>query len=402
MTESNRLWTKGYILLLLANLFLYFGFYLLSPVIQLHTTLIGGSSLEASLTIGCFSVTSLIFRMFGGNISDVLGEKPIAVTGLLVMFVTTFLFMFLPPKGIILFRMLQGIGWGLASAAITTAVSKIIPKNYIGRGMGYFSLTTIISIAFSPIVALVLMEIYGFSAVIMTSVSLVTASGMIILPMAAITLTQRSDDRTLKLAHIIERSAVFPSFLEFLMILPAAGMVSMMALYARVIHYEHIWIYFIGFSLISMITRPFLGKIYDKRGHREIILVGAACMIAAFINLAFARTTLPLVVSSILYGFGYGAIHPSLQAWAVSTPDPSRKGSANGTFLSSMDLGYAVGAPMLGIFSSHYGFFNMYLFSSLFIIVLIVLYIGYLYKNKRVKLLQNGRMIKQPQKNSGL
>lgn len=384
--ESSGLWTKKYIFLLMANLFLYFGFYLLAPVIQLHTTLIGGSSLEASLTIGCFSVTSLIFRMFGGNISDVFGEKPIAITGLIVMFATTFLFMFLPPKGIILFRMLQGIGWGLASAAITTAVSRIIAREYIGRGMGYFSLTALISISFSPIVALILMEEYGFAAVIITSVSLVTASGVIIFTTSKMSSVQTSQYKTtMKLSSFIERSAVFPSLLEFLMILPAAGMVSMMALYGRVIHFEHIWIFFIGFSVVGMLTRPYLGKVYDKRGHREIILIGAACMIAAFITLSFARTTFPLVVSSVLYGFGYGAIHPSLQAWAVSTPDQTRKGSANGTFLSSMDLGYALGAPMLGVISSHFGFTNMYLFSSVFIIALIVMYVGYLYKNKKVK-----------------
>jgi hypothetical protein len=55
-------------------------------------------------------------------------------------------------------------------------------------------------------------------------------------------------------------------------------------------------------------------------------------MIAGFIILSFAHTTIPLVLSSVFYGLGYGAVHPSLQAWAVSTADGARKGSANGHF----------------------------------------------------------------------
>jgi len=382
-SEKKTLWSRNYILLLLANLAVYFGFYLLSPVIQLQAQLVGGGSLEVSLVVGAFAVSSLIFRVLGGNISDIWGEKPIALVGLIMMFITIFALKFVPAAGLVLFRFLQGIGWGMASASLATAASHIVSKEYLGRGMGYFSLTAIIAISFSPIFSILLMNNYGFSAVVTVSVTLIAISGLIFLAVPRRRVSRSGKRPTVNLSNVIEKRALFPSLLEFLMILPASGMISMLAIYARVIDYQDIWIFYVGFSAMSMLTRPFIGKIYDTRGHREIVILGGLAMIGGFIILAFARTTIPLILSAVFYGLGYGALHPTFQAWAVSTVEPSRKGAASGTFLSSMDLGYAIGSYMLVHFAAGYGFTKMYLYSPVFIVVLLIVYVGYLVSRRK-------------------
>ena len=71
-------------------------------------------------------------------------------------------------------------------------------------------------------------------------------------------------------------------------------------------------------------------------------------MIAGLVALSVTETTPMLVVSSLLYGIGYGAVQPSLHTWAVNRCPPDRKAAANGLFLSAIDLGYIVGAIVLG------------------------------------------------------
>jgi MFS family permease len=192
----------------------------------------------------------LLFSDTGGQYRDSIGEKPVAIAGIAVMLITTFSLYF-AAKGIVLFRLLQGIGWGMASASTATAVSYLVSKEWIGRGMGYYSLTTMIAISFSPIVSILLMNRYGFESVILTSVAMVAASGIILctIPKKHVV---RTTNLSIELSGVIEKNALFPSFLEFLMILPASGMISMLTMYARVIDYRQIWIFYVGFSVMGL------------------------------------------------------------------------------------------------------------------------------------------------------
>lgn len=383
---NKKLWSQKYILLLIANLFLFFGFYLVPPVILLHVQMIGGSSIEISLVVGAFAFTSLLFRMFGGNISDFFSEKIVAIAGLFLMAIATYSYIFLMPKAIIIMRLLHGSGLGLATASLATAVSYIVPKNLVGQGIGYYSLTAILSTSFSPIVSLLLFNRIEFGGVAIFSIILYAVSAIIILFIPKRPIEGKHNSLVLKPNEFIEKNALFPSLLEFLMILPALGITAMLSIYAHNINYQHIWVYYIGFSFMVLLTRPFIGKIFDKRGHKEIILIGSACMIAGFVILSFAHTTIPLVFSSIFYGLGYGAVHPSLQAWAVSSAMYDRKGAANGTFLSSMDLGYLIGGFVLGAIVSSQGYAKMYLYSPAFIIILMLLYLIYLIRKPSLTL----------------
>ncbi len=71
-------------------------------------------------------------------------------------------------------------------------------------------------------------------------------------------------------------------------------------------------------------------------------------MLVGLTLLSYATSEISLLAASLFYRLGYGAAHPSLQAWAIDRSPADRKGAANGTFLSSLDLGYAVGAVLMG------------------------------------------------------
>lgn len=75
-----------------------------------------------------------------------------------------------------------------------------------------------------------------------------------------------------------------------------------------------------------LLTRPAVGKIFDKKGHVVVILPGAICMIIGLIILSYAVSVPMLLLSSLFYGVGYGAVQPSLQTWAVNRSPSNRKG----------------------------------------------------------------------------
>ena len=371
-----RLWTKNYTLLLAANLFICFGFYMLPPTLPAQVRRLGGSSLESSLVVGIFSVFSLIFRVIGGSAADARGEKAIALFGSSLVLVSTFSFAFLPVKGILALRMLQGLGWGFGTAALATAISASVAPERRGEGIGYYSLTMILALGITPMIAIPEMNASGFPLVVFTS-SLLLVAGILALSLSSARgKTAGGTHRAIDWKNLFERRALLPSSLCFLLNVTTCGIVIYMMLYGEEIGVDSVWLFFAGFIAMALVTRPFIGRIFDKRGHSIIVLPGSLLVIAGLLSLSYARSAIGLLPAAILYGLGYGAVQPSLQAWAIGRSPAERRGAANGTFLSAMDLSYTLGSMILGAISSRLSFAFMYRISALFVVAMLIIYVA--------------------------
>jgi len=374
---STKLWTKSYILMLFANLFIYLGFYMLTPTLPAYAKAAGGSNLQASLVVSTFSITSLLIRLFTGSIMDKVEIKPLLLIGSIILAGSTLSFIWLPIDAIIFVRIIQGIGWGLASTGAASIFSDIIPVEKRGEGMGYYSLSMIISMALSPMVAIIIMNLYSFKNIAITSIALVVIGVLFIsqvkIPKKTFEISKSKEK--FSLADSFEKKAALPSLLCFFLVITLCGIMSYIMLYGMELKITLIWTYFVGFIAIILVTRPFFGKVFDKRGHVEIIIFGSISLIIGLILLSYANSISSLIVASIFYGLGYGAVQPTLQAWAVQRSPSNRKGAANGTFLSSMDLAYTVGSILLGAMAARSGYAVMYRFSSIFIVILLLIYV---------------------------
>lgn len=383
-SKSTKLWTKSYILMLFANLFIYLGFYMLTPTLPAYAKAGGGSNLQASLVVSTFSITSLIIRLFTGSIMDKIEIKPLLLVGAIILAGSTLSFIWLPLNAIIFVRIIQGIGWGLASTGAASIFSDIIPVEKRGEGMGYYSLSMIISMALSPMVAIVIMNLYSFENIAITSIALVVIGVLFIsqvkIPKKVFEICK--SNKKFSLVDSFEKKAALPSLLCFFLVITLCGIMSYIMLYGMELKITSIWIYFVGFIAIILVTRPFFGKVFDKRGHMEIIIFGSVALIIGLILLSsYASSISSLIIASIFYGLGYGAVQPTLQAWAVNRSPDNRKGAANGTFLSSMDLAYTVGSILLGSIAGYKGYAVMYRFSSIFVVLLLMIYTYKLVRN---------------------
>ena len=74
--------------------------------------------------------------------------------------------------------------------------------------------------------------------------------------------------------------------------------------------------------------------------------------------LAILNSPVYLFVGAILYGLGFGTVQPALQASAINTTPPRKRGMANATFFSAFDLGVGLGAMTFGLVAQ-YADYNM-------------------------------------------
>ena len=352
---------------------------MLVPTLPVYTKQIGGSNFQASLVISVFSISSLIFRLVTGNAVDILSKKLIGLIGIIIMAISTISYIWVSVIGIILIRLVQGIGWGMISASLATAISDIVPIKRSGEGMGYYSLTTIIAMSLAPIVAIVIMTKYKFEYITVVSIILF-GFGALLLQQTSMLQIAKSKSTNKKQVidwrNLFERKALLPSFLCFLLTITLCGIMSYIMLFGKELKMTNIWVYFIGHVSMILITRPLVGKIFDKRDHAIVVLPGAISIISGLIVLSYTNSLTTLVVASLLYGLGYGAVQPSLQAWAVNRSPSDRKGAANGTFLSSMDLSFTIGSLVLSFIAERQSYAVMYRVSSIFMVLFLGVY-GY-------------------------
>ena len=385
--SSAKLWTKNYILILIINLFVYIGFYLLVPTLPALAKQIGGSNLQTSLVVSGFSISSLICRAVTGHVADKVDRKPLLLIGLLILALCTFSYMFLPISAVIAVRILQGVGWGMSSTAIAAIVSEMVPIKHRGEGMGYYSLSMIISMSLAPIIAIIVMNSYNFNKVAVVSIILVGIAilllQLVLLPQNKVQRLGAEKEKIIVLRDIIEKRALFPSFLCFLLVIPLCGIMSYIMLFGREIRLPNIWVFFVGYVLMILVTRSFVGKLFDKKGHAVVIIPGAISMIIGLMILSYVNSVTSLIIASLFYGFGYGAVQPSLQAWAVSRSPVERIGAANGTFLSSMDLSFTIGSIILSLIAEIKSYAIMYRFSDIFMVIFMLVYGFVLLKEKK-------------------
>ena len=384
LTENNLkleegLWSKKFIGILMANLFVYISFYLLVPTLPAFAKQIGGSGLQASLVVSGFSIASLVCRAITGHITDKLDKKPIIMIGVLILGLCTISYSMLNITGIIILRIIQGIGWGMASTGIAAVVSEIVPNSRRGEGMGYYSLSMIISMSLAPIVAIMIMNAYKFNVVIVISIILLLV-GVIFLKLVKVDNTNEKkskfdNKKLIVISDLFEKRALLPSLLCFLLAITLCGIMSYIMLFGKEINMPNIWIYFIGHVAMILLTRSFVGKLFDKKGHAIVIIPGAISMIIGLLILSYVTNVTTLMIASLFYGFGYGAVQPSLQAWAINRSPLERRGAANGTFLSSMDLSFTIGSILLSFVAEVRSYAIMYRISTIFMVIFLIIYL---------------------------
>jgi len=383
---ASKLWTGSYVSLLFATFIAYIGFQMLVPTLSAHIKQLNGTNLSASLTYSAAAGAALIARSASGTTMDRIGRKPVLLLGAVVLTATDLLLYVVPNVvAVCAVRFCQGLGWGMVSTALATIVCDLTPERRMGEGVGYFALSIVFATSISIVAGIWLMNLSGFT--VMLSVSTVFFAGALALCLRMTPVPfhrrERVDPGRGLWAALFEKRALLPAFLCFLHSAAFSGVMTFIMLFGAESGIRSVFVYFIGHTLMMFASRPLVGRIYDRSGHSLIIIPGVASMMIGLVLLSYSHALPLLVVASLFYGFGFGAVQPSLQAWAIGRSPPHRKGAANGTFLSSLDLGYALGAVLTGAVASATSYAMMYRLSPLLLVLFLAVYVVALIREKR-------------------
>ncbi|WP_099360631.1 MFS transporter [Fredinandcohnia onubensis] len=379
-TTTEKIWTRDFTLICISNFFIFLGFQMTLPTIPLFVEHLGGNEQLIGLVVGIFTFSALLIRPFAGHQLEIRGRRFVYLLGLAIFvlsvgtygIISSLLFLFL-------FRMVQGIGWGFSTTASGTIATDLIPAKRRGEGMGYFGLFGNIALAFGPSLGLTLAGTISYTKLF---------SICAILGLVALILSSRIHYKKIEPVKekprkwdFYEETALPPSILLFFITVSFGGIAAFLPLYTVQKGISGIEWYFLLFAVALMISRTFAGRLYDLKGHRAVFAPGAFSIVLAMLLLAWLPSSLVLYIAAFIYGLGFGALQPALQAWAVQTAPDNRKGMANATFFSSFDLGVGIGAIAFGQIAYLLGYQSIYIASAISVLISILLYFTWIGKN---------------------
>jgi MFS family permease len=91
------------------------------------------------------------------------------------------------------------------------------------------------------------------------------------------------------------------------------------------------------------------GALSDRVGRKRLIVAGMLTQAAAIAGIAATSGFVPWLASAVLLGVGTAMVYPTLLAVVADVAEPRRRGAITGVYRFWRDLGFLVGAILVGV-----------------------------------------------------
>ncbi|BAL50120.1 MULTISPECIES: MFS transporter [Lactococcus] len=380
---KEKLWTTTFVVNMLLNFIFYLVFYL--PTVVIGTMAMEryhASASIAGILSGIFIVGGFIARLWAGNNMKRLGAKKLLYIGTLIYFLLTFAYFFVHSVVLLLIlRLVQGLGFGIAATASGTLAGAIVPSSRRGEGIGYYALSVTLSSAVGPFLSMFLYRTSGFYSLIWLSALLlfIALVGIFFIHAEKTTDSSNSVDnkvhKKFAWSNYFEKEALPISLIAFLIGISYSSILSFMDAYARNIHLsEAASFFFLVYAITVLLSRPITGRVFDGFGDNFVMYPTYLFFALGLLLIGFAHSGWMLLLAAIFIGLGYGSFSPFGQAIAIRNSEAHRLGITTSTFFGFMDMGVGFGPFILGMFMPLLGYRNLYFASAILALLIAVIY----------------------------
>ena len=374
--KKERLVTRSYCCILAANFLLYFGFWLLIPILPFYLAdTFQATQSTIGIVLSCYTVSALCIRPFSGYLLDTFSRKPLY---LFAYFIFMSMFAGYRMAGwltlFILVRIVHGISFGMVTVGGNTIVIDIMPSSRRGEGLGFYGLTNNLAMSGGPMFGLFLHNpgssydalcAYGFGSCLLG----LTAASLVKTPYKPpVKREPVSLDRFILLKGLPAGASLL------LLSIPYGMTTNYVAMYARQIGITAETGFFFTCMAVGMaVSRLFSGRLVDKGKITEVIQTGFYLVCLSFFLLAgcgwfmewsTTGTTVLFFGIALCLGVGFGIMFPAYNTLFVNLAPNSQRGTATSTYLTSWDVGIGIGMVTGGCIAELASFKIAYLFGA--------------------------------------
>ncbi len=356
-------------------------FYFLLPTLPVYAVNeLQVNNNQVGYIIGVYALSALLIRPFCGYVLDAYGRKLVYLWSLAIFTVLMGTYLWASTFFILLvIRVFHGFTWGTITTGGSTIAADLIPEKRRGEGIGYFGLAMTFAIALAPYGGDQIMGQNNFFNLFTIATGFSVAA--LILALLIKVPNIKTGETKIGISKMFDKRVTRIAIVMFTGAFPYAAIISFIIIYSDALGIKQGALFFIFMAIGVAIVRLLVGKIMDKRGPSEIVFIGLAVTIIGLFWLSYVDSFWPLMGVGVLVGMGNGIIMPTVQTMALNMVPIERRGAANATFFSAVDLGIGAGSIALGYVAEYYGIAYMFFICGIILLFPLVFYFLFVRKH---------------------
>ncbi len=383
--NNDKLWTKSYIIAIVIQLCIALADFMLYSTIGIFARGLTSMELYIGLVTGMFSFASLITRFITGPVLDRFSKKAILVIGIALCLISSVGYFFSYNVYIlIVMRIINGFGYGLASAAIATMVSTMLPPKRLLEGVGYSMMFMTLCGAVGPTIVLNITDSdptkFGIVFWICVAVSIL---GLF----CAFVINAKPRTEIAEAAAIAIKGKIESGFslatatmmsLTFFLGITHSSILACLNLYAMDNHLGNMSLFFIIFALVNFTTRLLMNRIVNLFSERRVLIASTAVMMLSYLGIFMADSAVQIFILAVPFGIVMGFYYPMMSSKTLKTMSEHRQGTSNTLRMVAEDLAFTLGAVFWGVIAGMIGGYRyIYLMSAGFAALMLLIVLIY-------------------------
>jgi MFS family permease len=346
-SNSKSIFTTQFWLLGLSSFLFSSSFNMLIPELPGYLSSMGGAEYKGYI-IGLFTLTAGLSRPFSGRLTDRIGRVPVMAVGSIVCFVCGFMYpVFITVMPFLLLRLVHGFSTGFKPTGTAAYVADIIPADRRGEAMGIHGMCMGMGSAFGPAVGSMISQAFSLNVLFYTSSFFALLSILILFNMKE-TLKEK---QPLSLSafkigwrDVFEPDVLNPALITFLAYFGFGAVATLAPDFSEYLGLDNRGVYFMVFTLFSLLIRLAAGKISDRHGRIPVTIVGCSVLIISMVVTGYAESVVMFLTGAAFFGVAMGILSPVLSAWTVDLSSDHNRGRALATMYISLEAGIGLGA----------------------------------------------------------
>lgn len=341
------------------------GFGLIAPVLPAYARSFDVGVAAASLVVSAFAFFRLVFAPAGGALVSRLGERPVYLTGLLIVAVSSLATAFAQSYWqLLVFRGLGGLGSTMFTVSAMALMVRLAPPSIRGRVSSAYASAFLIGGMLGPVLGGLLASFGLRLPFVVYAGALVVAAAVVGSRLSGARL-RPSADQAQRPAMLLREALSHSAYRAALASAFANGWcnfgvrMAVLPQFALTIH-DRPWVAGTALAIAAVGTAATLqiaGRLADSVGRRPMVVIGLTVTALGFGLLGLSGDLLVLLVLSAVSGLGAGLVNPGQQATVADIIGADRSGgSVLAAFQMAQDSGAIVGPILIGVVADQAGF----------------------------------------------
>ena len=332
---------------------------------------LGGSDVTVGIVLGAVPVGMLLTRPLAGRVIDSRGPRSVIVVALLAAAVAGALY---PLAGSSLTLLPARFLHGAAEACVYTGglvwVIGIVAPERRGRAIGLYGLCVWSGFTIGPPLGQIAHELGGFNAVWALAAIPPVLGAVVVSRLPAAPAPPEHEGRR----QLLPRGSIKPGIgggMAGIGIAAINGFVVLLCI-DRGFGQASGAIAIALFAFSTLVGRLVAGGLPDRLGPRRTMMIAVALGGTGQLLIAVAPAWWAVGLGCILFGICWTLLFPALAMLVVDAVEPSQRGAGLAAYSSFFDLGFGVGAPVLGLIASQLGYGALYVTAAVLVMCSLV------------------------------